>query len=136
MMSSSSTKPYDNLDTYVGYTCLDCGSHNNKVVEFEIEKNWSTKKTIKKRVCFDCNSDKLVKHCPQCKSINILEDLSLAMINCRECGLVLRSPPPMYAGYNRVSYPWGCLPDLRYDNTHSAVYIDEETIWTEDAIKK
>jgi hypothetical protein len=136
-MLPSSTKPYDDLDNYVGYTCLDCDSTNNKIIEIEIKKKWSTKKTIKKRLCSDCGSDKLVKHCPRCKSINILEDVYRAIINCRDCGIVLRSPPPMYAGYNKVSYPWGCVPgNDQPNNTNSAVYLDEETTWTEDPIKK
>lgn len=60
------------------------------------------------RACSTCGEqDDLVKHCPECQSINITEDDKTDTTTCRDCGLVLLGPPPLFVAYNRISYAWG-----------------------------
>ena len=60
------------------------------------------------RACGTCGeTEDLVRHCPECQSINIVEDDKTDTTTCRDCGLVLLGPPPLFVAYNKISYAWG-----------------------------
>ncbi len=60
------------------------------------------------RACATCGEqDDIIRHCPECKSIDIIEEVKTATTTCRSCGLVLLGPPPPYVAYTHVKFAWG-----------------------------
>ncbi|CAI4043365.1 unnamed protein product, partial [uncultured archaeal virus] len=60
------------------------------------------------RACATCGErEDIVRHCPECKSIDIIEEEKTATTTCRSCGLILLGPPPLFCSYNPIVYAWG-----------------------------
>lgn len=61
------------------------------------------------RACSTCGEQEdIVRHCPECQSIDIVEDPKTDTTTCQSCGLVLLGPPPLFVGgYYFIRYGWG-----------------------------
>jgi ribosomal protein L37AE/L43A len=75
-------------------------------------------------------------HCPECQSTDLFYEEDQRELVCLGCGLVLKGSN-YYCTYIKIDYPFGHFIDLNYTSREpSPVYIDEETTWTEDPIKR
>ena len=110
------------------YTCLECESKNVKYQEITSTKEYLITKTKLILTCQNCGSLNVRRHCPECKSLHIIQDDIRATIDCNKCGLVLSGQPPFLSGYWKVEYPWGNyleFQDDRYSNRLTKIIAKE-----------
>jgi hypothetical protein len=102
------------LQDLKGYICGDCSTpekpSQNIILAKLILKEYNFGAKIYSppiRICNDCYSDNLHKHCVECFSteFSIDEDYE---IKCAKCGLVHAKSIPYVAG-EKIDLPWGVL---------------------------